>query len=433
MEGLRLDHSILAMARALDSIPGGVNSPVRALKAVGGDPFFAAGGEGAYIFDLDGNKYLDFILAWGPLILGHRHPAVVEALSQAISRGFSFGAPTIEEVELAEMVKGAMPNVELLRLVNSGTEATMSAIRLARAFTGRRKVVKFTGCYHGHADFLLVKAGSGAATFGIPDSAGVPKEFAEHTISLPYNDPDALCAAFDAAGQEIAAVIVEPIAGNMGVVAPRPSFVDALQTVPRKHGALLIADEVMTGFRVAWGGAQELLELKPDLTCLGKVIGGGLPIGAYGGRADIMGMVAPLGPVYQAGTMSGNPLSVAAGLSTLTVLCDTDPYPGLEEKAARLCEGIARAAEKARVPVQVNRVGSMFTVFFSEVRVEDLAGAERCDRQAYARFFHEMRRRGVSLPPSQFEAAFLSTAHQDAEIDLAICAASEAFEAMGRG
>jgi glutamate-1-semialdehyde 2,1-aminomutase len=424
---LKLDLSIEAMARACKAIPGGVNSPVRALKGVGGDPFFVAGGEGAYVFDLDGNRYLDLILSWGPLILGHRHPTVVEAVERALARGLSFGAPTGGEVELAEAVKRAFPSMDLVRLVNSGTEATMSAVRVARGFTGRSKLVKFEGCYHGHADHLLVKAGSGLATFGAPDSAGVPAEFAAHTITLPYNDPAALRAAFDAAGRDIAAVIVEPYVGNMGVVCPTPEFVEALRTAPTAAGALLIFDEVMTGFRVAWGGAQERLDVKPDLTCLGKVIGGGLPVGAYGGRQDVMEKVSPLGPVYQAGTLSGNPLSVAAGLATLTVLSDFDPYPWLDEKAARLAAGLAEAAAEAGVPVRVNRVASMLTVFFTDADVTDWPSAKRCDTRAFATFFHEMRKRGVSLPPSQFEAAFLSTAHGDAAVDAVIEAAREAF------
>ena len=427
MDGLDLKLSVDAMARAVKAIPGGVNSPVRALRGVGGDPFFAAAGEGAYIYDLDGNRYLDLILAWGPLILGHRHPTVVEALSRGLARGFSFGAPTVGEVELAEAVKGAYPSMDLVRLVSSGTEATMSAVRVARGFTGRSKLVKFEGCYHGHADFLLVKAGSGMATFGTPDSAGVPAEFAAHTLTLPYNDPAALKALFETSGDDIAAVIVEPFVGNMGVVIPTPEFVAALKTVPAAHGALLIFDEVMTGFRVAWGGAQELLDVRPDLTCLGKVIGGGLPVGAYGGRADVMEKVSPLGPVYQAGTMSGNPLSVAGGLATLAVLSDFDPYPWLEKKAARLCEGLAAAAAEAAVPVVINRIASMFTVFFTDAPVDDWAGAKRCNTKAFAVFFHEMRRRGVSLPPSQFEAAFLSTAHGDAEVDAIVDAARASF------
>ena len=427
---LDLTRSIEAMARAVKAIPGGVNSPVRALNAVGGDPFFAAGGEGAWVCDEDGNRYVDLILAWGPLILGHRHPAVVAALAEARSRGFAFGAPTLAEVEIAEAIKRALPSVELVRLVNSGTEATMSAVRVARGFTGRPKLVKFEGCYHGHADFLLVKAGSGAATLGIPDSEGVPAEFAAHTITLPYNDAGALRAAFDSAGREIAAVIVEPFVGNMGVVLPTPEFVDALRTVPAAAGSLLIFDEVMTGFRVAWGGAQELLDVRPDLTCLGKVIGGGLPVGAYGGRADVMSKVAPLGAVYQAGTLSGNPLSVAAGSATLATLADLDPYASLDRVTGRLCDGLAAEAAEAGVPIRVARVGSMFTVFFTDEEVRDWSGARRCDRKAFATFFHEMRRRGVSLPPSQFEAAFTSTAHGDAECDTVVSAAREAFRAV---
>jgi glutamate-1-semialdehyde 2,1-aminomutase len=427
---LILDRSRDAMARARDVIPGGVNSPVRALRAVGGDPFFAAGGDGAWIFDEDGNRYVDLVLSWGPLILGHRHPAVVQALQGVLSRGFAFGAPTVGEVVLAEAVRQAVPSMERVRLVNSGTEATMSAVRVARGFTGRPKLVKFEGCYHGHADYLLVKAGSGAMTFGTPDSAGVPAEFAAHTITLPYNDPDALKAAFAAAGEQIAAVIVEPFVGNMGVVSPTPAFVRALQDVPRAHGALLILDEVMTGFRVAYGGAQELLGVVPDLTCLGKVIGGGLPVGAYGGRREIMEQVSPLGPVYQAGTLSGNPLSVAAGLATLGVLAQARPYDRLEQAGARLCAGLAERARAAGVPVTINRIGSMFTVFFTDRPVADLADAKTCDTGRFGRFYHRMRQGGVSLPPSQFEAAFLSIAHGEDEIDRILDAAEAAFGAV---
>lgn len=429
-DSLILDRSRAAMKRARKIIPGGVNSPVRALKAVGGDPFFASGGEGAWIFDEDGNRYVDMVLSWGPLILGHRHPAVVRALEDVLSRGFAFGAPTVGEVELAEAVRQAVPSMEQVRLVNSGTEATMSAVRVARGFTGRSRLVKFEGCYHGHADYLLVKAGSGAMTFGTPDSAGVPPEFAALTLTLPYNDPDALAALFESEGSGIAAVIVEPVVGNMGVVAPSPAFLDALSTIPRKHGALLILDEVMTGFRVAFGGAQALLGITPELTCLGKVIGGGLPVGAYGGRRDIMEQVSPVGPVYQAGTLSGNPLSVAAGRATLGILERTDPYPELEASTARLCQGLALAADDAGVPVTINRVGSMFTVFFTAETVVDLTGAKRSDTERFGRFFHEMRRRGVSLPPSQFEAVFLSTAHGENEIDRVIDAAREAFRVV---
>jgi glutamate-1-semialdehyde 2,1-aminomutase len=427
---LDMTRSKALMARAVQSIPGGVNSPVRALRSVGGEPFFAAHGDGGWVVDVDGNRYVDLIGSWGPLILGHRHPEVVAAIQAVLEHGMSYGAPTEGEVDLAEALKRAMPGMQSLRLVNSGTEATMSAVRVARGFTGRSKLVKFEGCYHGHADFLLVKAGSGALTFGAPDSAGVPPEFAAHTITLPYNDPAALAAAFAEAGDQIAAVIVEPYVGNMGVVTPTPAFVDALNTVPRQHGALLICDEVMTGFRVAWHGAQSLLGLTPDLTCLGKIIGGGLPVGAYGGRADVMAMVSPVGPVYQAGTLSGNPLSVAAGLATLRVLEATDPYAALDRSAARLCAGLKAAADAAGVVVTINRIGSMFTVFFTGEAVTDLESAKRCDTKAFGRWFHQMRRRGVSLPPSQFEAAFLSAAHGDADIDFVIAAAGEAFRAI---
>jgi len=422
-----LARSEAAMAEAVRLIPGGVNSPVRAHRAVGGTPSFIARADGPFVVDLDGNRHVDLILAYGPLILGHRHPEVVAAIEAQCERGLSFGMPTEQEVELARLVTTAIPGLQWLRLVNSGTEATMSAVRLARGVTGRPKVVKFAGCYHGHADHLLVKAGSGATTFGTPDSAGVPAEFAAHTITLPYNDPQALRAVFRELGAEIAAVIVEPYAGNMGVVLPAGEFVEALRTTPRAHGALLIADEVMTGFRVAWAGAQSLLGLEPDLTCLGKVIGGGLPVGAYGGRREFMQAVAPLGPVYQAGTLSGNPLSVAAGLATLRVLERTKPYAALDALCARLAQGLSDAAAEAGVSVQVQRIGSMFTVFFTREEVRDYETARRCDTRAFATFFHEMRRRGVMLPPSQFEAAFWSTAHRESEVATVIEAARHAF------
>jgi len=425
---MKSDKSIEAMARALKSIPGGVNSPVRAYGAVGGEPFFVSRGDGAWLTDVDSNRYVDLVLAYGPLILGHRHPRVVAAMEEALGRGFSFGVPTEAEVVLAEAVKRAFPGMSRIRMVNSGTEATMSAVRVARGFTGRSKLVKFAGCYHGHADHLLVKAGSGAMTFGSPDSAGVPIEFAAHTLTLPYNDPDALREAFDAIGDEIAAVIVEPFVGNMGVVTPIPEFVDALRTVPADNGALLIFDEVMTGFRVALGGAQEILEVEPDLTCLGKIVGGGLPVGAYGGREDVMAVVAPLGPVYQAGTLSGNPLSIAAGIATLKVLEDEDPYPYLEETCKRLCEGLEQAASGAGVAVRVNRIGSMFTVFFTDEPVVDYESARRCDTGKFAAFFQEMRQRGVCMPPAQFEAAFISTAHGATETEKVLQAAVSAFE-----
>jgi len=429
-DSLILERSEAAMKRAVKVIPGGVNSPVRALKAVGGTPFFAAGGDGAWIFDADGNRYIDLILSWGPLILGHRHPTVVSAIQAVLSRGFAFGAPTIGEVDLAEAIVKAVPSVEQVRLVNSGTEATMSAVRLARGFTGRPKLVKFEGCYHGHADYLLVKAGSGAMTFGTPDSAGVPKEFAAHTITLPYNDPQALKNAFEVAGDQIAAVIVEPFVGNMGTILPTPEFVEALKTIPKEKGALLIFDEVMTGFRVAFGGAQELLGVVPDLSCFGKVIGGGLPVGAYGGRKEIMEKVSPVGPVYQAGTLSGNPLSVAAGLATLGVLEQTRPYERLDTMAKQLCDGLSSEARSKGVPVVINRVGSMFTLFFTDAPVNNLTDAKTCDVEKFGRFYHLMRDNGVSLPPSQFEAAFTSVAHEEDEIERILEAASQAFSLL---
>ncbi len=423
----RLDRSRQWMDRARKVIPGGVNSPVRAMKSVGGTPFFAASGDGAWILDEDGNRYLDYVLSWGPLILGHRHPEVVRAVREALEEGMSYGAPTVREVLLAERICGAIPGVEMVRLVSSGTEATMSAVRVARGLTGRSRIVKFEGCYHGHADFLLVRAGSGALTFGAPDSAGVPPEFAMHTLTVPYNDPEALDRVFREVGGEIAAVIVELVVGNMGVVAPTPGFLEALDSVPRNHGALLIADEVMTGFRLGWGAVSSRLGLHPDLVTLGKVIGGGLPLGAYGGRREVMEQVSPVGSVYQAGTLSGNPLSVAAGLATLEVLERLRPYGDLEAAGARLEAGLREAARDAGVPVTLNRVGSMFTVFFTPDPVRNLDEARRCDTARFGRWFHRMRDLGVSLPPSQFEAAFLSVRHGEDEVDRTIRAARESF------
>ena len=410
-------------------IPGGVNSPVRAFRGVGGTPFFVARAEGARLTDVDGRTYIDFLGSWGPLILGHAAPAVVEAVADAARRGTSYGAPTGGEVEMAELISRAMPSVEMLRLVSSGTEAAMSAIRLARGATGRDVIVKFDGCYHGHADSLLVKAGSGGATFGVPDSLGVPPALAALTVALPFNDLDAVRAAFAARGAEIAAVIVEPVAGNMGVVPPAPGFLAGLSELTRRHGALLIFDEVITGFRIAPGGAQALYGVRPDLTCLGKIIGGGLPVGAYGGRRDLMERVAPLGGVYQAGTLSGNPLAVAAGLATLRALADPAVYARLEALGAQLERGLRDAAAKAGVPLAVNRVGSMLTAFFAEGPVTDYASARRADTQRYARYFHAMLERGVFLAPSQFEAAFVSLAHQPADLDAAAAAAREAIAA----
>jgi glutamate-1-semialdehyde 2,1-aminomutase len=402
--------------RAQEIIPGGVNSPVRAFRAVGGTPPFIEQGQGSRVFDADNLQYIDCVGSWGPMILGHGHRYVVEAVKRAATRGFSFGAPTLGEVELAEMVIAAMPSIEMLRLVNSGTEATMSALRLARGATGRKKIVKFDGGYHGHVDSLLVKAGSGAATFNAPDSAGVPEDVAKLTISVPYNHLDAVTHAFDEHGDDIAAIIVEPIAGNMGCVPPAEGFLAGLRQICDERGALLIFDEVMTGFRVAYGGAQSLYNIKPDLTTLGKIIGGGMPIGAYGGSKKLMQLVSPLGPVYQAGTLSGNPVAVAAGKSTLGVLKNSSIYRDLEERSAEFESGVRRSAEKHSVPITFNRVGSMWTIFFTEGPVTDYESANRSNRDKYARFFHVMLAEGVYLPPSQMEAAFFSAAHAKKDI-----------------
>jgi glutamate-1-semialdehyde 2,1-aminomutase len=399
--------------RAQEIIPGGVNSPVRAFRGVGGTPPFIEQAQGSRIFDADNLQYIDCVGSWGPMILGHGHRYVVEAVKKAATRGFSFGAPTIGEVELAEMIVQAMPSIEMLRLVNSGTEATMSALRLARAATGRNKIVKFDGGYHGHVDSLLVKAGSGGATFNVPDSAGVPAEVTKLTVSVAYNNLDAVRAVMDS---EVAAIIVEPVAGNMGVVPPAAGFLKGLREICDQHGALLILDEVMTGFRVAYSGAQSLYDVKPDITTLGKVIGGGMPIGAYGGRRDLMQLVSPLGPMYQAGTLSGNPIAVAAGKATLGVLKNSGIYSDLEERSAEFQDGVRKAAEKHGVPITFNRVGSMWTIFFTDGPVTDFESANRSNRDKFARFFHIMLSEGVYLPPSQLEAAFFSAAHAKKDI-----------------
>jgi glutamate-1-semialdehyde 2,1-aminomutase len=417
------------LAAAERRIPGGVNSPVRAFRSVGGEPRFVARAEGAQLWDADGRAYVDFVGSWGPLVLGHAPRAVVDAVTAAAQRGTSYGAPTAAESQLAAVIAAAYPSMEMVRLVSSGTEAAMSAIRVARGATGRDLLVKFDGCYHGHADSLLVKAGSGGATFGIPDSRGVPAALAALTLTLPFNDVAAVRDLFAARGSEIAALIVEPVAGNMGVVAPVPGFLAALREITEEHGALLIFDEVITGFRVSYGGAQELYGVRPDLTCLGKIIGGGLPVGAYGGRRDLMDHVAPLGAVYQAGTLSGNPLAVAAGLATLKALEDRKGYARLDALGARLERGLRDAAEKADVPFTVNRVGSMLTGFFCAGPVRDYGDAKSADTARYARFYHAMLDRGVYLAPSQFEAAFVSLAHTDGDLDHAARAAADAMAA----
>ncbi len=407
--------------RAQRSIPGGVNSPVRAFGSVGGTPPFIVRGDGAYVWDADGNRYIDYVCSWGPLLLGHRHPAILEAIERALGGGTSFGMPTEAEIELAEAICRAVPSIEMVRLVNSGTEAAMSVLRLARAFTGRDLIVKFEGCYHGHVDSLLVKAGSGVATLGIPDTVGVPKPFADTTIALPYNSIESVVECFKRRGDRIAAVIVEPVAGNMGCVPPAPGFLEALRETTARFGSLLIFDEVMTGFRVAFGGAQQLYGIRPDLTMLGKVIGGGLPVGAYGGRRDVMSMVAPAGPVYQAGTLSGNPLAVAAGLAMLRHLeAHPEVYAALDHSAQRL-------ADAAPAGITVNRAGSMLTFFFTGLPVTDYASAQRSDRARFAEFFHWMLERGCCFPPSQFEAAFLSAAHSGDDIERTAAAVDEFF------
>jgi glutamate-1-semialdehyde 2,1-aminomutase len=402
--------------RAQEIIPGGVNSPVRAFGAVGGTPPFIEQGQGSRIFDADNLQYIDCVGSWGPMILGHGHRFVVEAVKRAATRGFSFGAPTVGEVELAEMIIAAMPSIEMLRLVNSGTEATMSALRLARAATGRKKILKFDGGYHGHVDSLLVKAGSGSATLNLPDSAGVPQEVTQLTVSVPYNHLDAVTNAMDEHGDDVAAIIVEPVAGNMGCIPPAEGFLQGLRAICDERGALLIFDEVMTGFRVAYGGAQSLYGVKPDVTTLGKIIGGGMPIGAYGGARKLMQLVSPLGPVYQAGTLSGNPVAVAAGKSTLGVLKNSSIYRDLEERSAEFEHGVRRSAEKHSVPITFSRVGSMWTIFFTEGPVTDFESANRSNRDKFARFFHVMLAEGVYLPPSQMESAFFSAAHAKKDI-----------------
>ena len=402
--------------RAKEIIPGGVNSPVRAFGAVGGTPPFIEQGQGSRVFDADNLQYIDCLGSWGPMILGHGHRYVVEAVKKAATRGFSFGAPTVGEVELAEMIIAALPSIEMIRLVNSGTEATMSALRLARAATGRKKIMKFDGGYHGHVDSLLVKAGSGAATFNVPDSAGVPEEIIRLTVSVPYNHLDAVTNAMDEHGDDMAAIIVEPVAGNMGCIPPAEGFLQGLREICDERGSLLIFDEVMTGFRVAYGGAQGLYGVKPDLTTLGKIIGGGMPIGAYGGGRKLMQQVSPMGPMYQAGTLSGNPIAVAAGKSTLGVLKNSSIYKDLEERSAEFEQGVCRAAEKHGVPITLNRVGSMWTIFFTEGPVTDWESANRSNREKFARFFHVMLAEGVYLPPSQMEAAFFSAAHAKKDI-----------------
>jgi len=423
-------NSVKMFEEAQKYIPGGVNSPVRAFKSVGLNPVFIKRGRGALIEDVDGNEYIDFVGSWGPLLLGHLRREVVAAVTECLEVGTSFGAPTEKETILAKMIVEAVPSVEMVRLVSSGTEATMSAARLARAYTGRKKIVKFEGCYHGHADMFLIKAGSGALTHGVPTSPGVPEETAVNTINAGFNDLDGIERIFSSLGEEIAAVIVEPVPGNMGVVPPGPGFLQGLRQLTKRHGALLIFDEVITGFRLSYGGAQELFGVIPDLTCMGKIIGGGLPVGAYGGKREIMSLLSPSGPVYQAGTLSGNPLAVSAGIATLKVLANKDLYSELESKSARLARGLAEAAGTAGRDVFFTRVGSMLCGFFTRTEVVNYETACTADTEKYATFFKKMLEQGIYLAPSQFEAAFVGQAHTDEMIDRTVEAALAAFKAL---
>ena len=418
--------------RALKTIPGGVNSPVRACKSVGADPLFIDRGQGCLIYDADGNRFIDYVGSWGPLILGHRHPAVIEAVSHALEKGISFGAPIDLEIQLAELVVDAVDSVDIVRMVNSGTEATMSAIRLARGATGRDIVIKFDGCYHGHADTLLVAAGSGVATLGIPGSPGVPEAVAQSTLSLPFNDIDAVKKVMDEKGDRVACIIVEPVAGNMGLVPPGEGFLQTLRELTQHHGAVLIFDEVMTGFRVAYGGAQSIYGVTPDLTCFGKIIGGGLPVGAYGGNRDIMLQIAPQGSIYQAGTLSGNPIAMAAGIATLTQLKEDGVYETLETKSERLATGLAGAAQKAGIKATAGHVGSMLGMFFSDREIANFDDAKSCNLELFADFYQGMRQQGIYIAPSQFEALFLSVAHSDEHIDETIGAAERVLGELGK-
>ena len=424
---MNITKSIALFQEAQTLFPGGVNSPVRAFRAVGGQPLFIERGEGPYLFDVDGNRYIDYVLSWGPLITGHAHPKVVEAIQQAAVKGTSYGAPSPLELELAKSILDFMPNIEMIRFVNSGTEATMSALRLARAYTKREKIIKFDGCYHGHADMLLVQAGSGVATLGLPDSPGVPSAVASDTLVADFNDLDSVEMLFKKYPDQIAGIIVEPVAGNMGVVPPQPGFLEGLRSITEQAGAVLIFDEVMTGFRVHKGGAQTLYNIKPDLTTLGKVIGGGLPVGAYGGKKEIMGLVAPAGPMYQAGTLSGNPLAMSAGIAALSLIRGDECWEKLEQAAATLEAGISAEAEQAGVPIQQTRVGTMFTTFFSETRPVGWNTVKVADKAQFGKFFQKMLANGVYLAPSQFEAGFISTLHSDAIIDKTLEAVTEAF------
>ncbi len=430
MNELMNSKSEQLFAEALRYIPGGVNSPVRAFRAVGGQPFFVHKAAGAHVFDVDGNDYVDYVGTWGPAILGHAYPAVIQVVKDAAEQGTSFGIPNPLEVRMARLICQAVPSVQKVRMCNSGTEACMSAIRLARGFTGRDKIIKFEGCYHGHVDSLLVKAGSGALTFGAPDSAGVPAAFTQHTIVLPFNETEPVRAAFVANAGQVAGIIVEPVPGNAGLYLPKPGYLEFLRAITSEHEALLIFDEVMTGFRLAFGGAQERFGIRPDLSCFGKIIGGGLPVGAFGGRAQIMDCLAPLGPVYQAGTLSGNPLAMAAGIAMLEELSGGNAYAKLEDSAAALESGMKEAAKSANVPVQFNRIGSMFCGYFTGQPVHNLADAMKSNRERFAKYFHGMLGQGIYIAPSQFEAGFISTAHSAEDIEKTVKAARSVFATL---
>ena len=417
-------------SEAVKYIPGGVNSPVRAFKSVGGDPIFIKKASGSRLYDVDGNEYIDYVGSWGPMIVGHCNPRVNDAIKRVIDNGTSFGAPTELEIELAKMVIDAVPSIEMVRMVNSGTEATMSAIRLARGYTGRDKIIKFEGGYHGHADGLLVKAGSGAATLGVPDSPGVPADYARNTITVPFNNLEAVTGAVSAEAENIACIIVEPLPGNMGVIPPKAGFLEGLRELCTKNGIVLIFDEVMSGFRVALGGAQQVFGVTPDLTCLGKVIGGGLPVGAYGGKKELMQQIAPAGPIYQAGTLSGNPLAMTAGIETLKILSEKGAYEQLEERSLQLANGLQEIAEKAGIPTYSTRVGAMFCTFFTDKEVVDYSSATGSDTASFGKYFINMLENGVNLAPSQFEAGFMSLAHSEDDIAKTLEAAKKSFAAL---
>jgi glutamate-1-semialdehyde 2,1-aminomutase len=425
-----MTRSQILFKKAETLIPGGVNSPVRAFKAVGGNPLFIKKAKGSTLTDEDGNRYLDYVLSWGPMILGHANPVILNKIKAALKNGTSFGASTVLEIKMAELIHQAIPSIEMVRMVSSGTEAALSALRLARGYTGRDKILKFEGCYHGHSDSLLVKAGSGAATLGVPDSAGIPKDFAKHTLTAPYNNLETVQQMAKKYGSHLAAIIVEPVAGNMGLVPPAKGFLEGLRKISSRYGIVLIFDEVITGFRLSYGGAQKYYGVTPDLTCLGKIIGGGLPVGAYGGKKKIMSKISPSGPVYQAGTLSGNPLAMTAGIAAIQLLKKKKPYQALAEKTSFLAEEIGKAGKKENIPLSINQIGSLFTPFFTSSRVTDYQSAKTSDTRKYGKFFNLMLREGIYLPPSQFETSFLSTAHTEKDLEKTITAVRKVFKKL---